>query len=82
MSKISKLLDVFTHSGPGYEIIVPRRGDQTEVWLKKRRDTYPLNTVAWTALDNALDDYRLHADTRTPIGIHACEGRHCDCEES
>jgi hypothetical protein len=43
----------------------PKRGDEVEEWLKKRRDeikgSHPME--AWTAIDEMLDDYRLAADT-------------------
>lgn len=51
----------------------PRRGDEVEAWLKRRRDAYDKDSPhqpyrgAWTALDDALDNYRLHADTGTPL---------------
>lgn len=48
-----------------------RRGDEFEAWLKERRDQYdknlPYSQIAWFALDDALDDYRLHADTGVPL---------------
>lgn len=45
----------------------PQRGDDVETWLKRRRGVYPRESVGWRVLDDALDDYRLHADTRTPL---------------
>ena len=45
----------------------PQREDAVATWLKKRRDQNPRDPQAWFALDNALDDYRLHADTGTPL---------------
>lgn len=49
-----------------------KRGDEVEKWLKRQRDLYAEGRSyderaywAWTTLDNALDDYRLHADTGT-----------------
>lgn len=59
----------------------PRRGDAVEVWLKAERDEYAHGGLTWSALSNLLDTYRLHADTRTPLGEHACE-HHCDCDEA
>jgi hypothetical protein len=64
---------------------LPRRGDHIEAWLKAQRDEYGwLGTndqVRWNVLDQALDDYRLHADTGTPLHEHVCE-QFCDCKES
>lgn len=45
----------------------PRRGDAVEAWLKGQRDDRPADSTAWHALDIALDDYRLHADTGTSL---------------
>jgi hypothetical protein len=45
----------------------PSRGDEVEAWLKRQRDKYPKNSSAWFPLDWALDNYRLHADTGTPL---------------
>lgn len=48
-----------------------RRGDDVEAWLKRWRNRHPNKGVwaaAWHAIDNMLDDYRLHADTGTPLG--------------
>lgn len=63
----------------------PRRGDAVEVWLKAQRDQHAATATtqwsAWDTLDVLLDTYRLHADTRTPLGEHACE-QHCDCDEA
>lgn len=42
---------------------MPQRGDDVEAWLKRQRDSYPRNTRQWSAIDDLLDDYRLHADT-------------------
>jgi hypothetical protein len=42
------------------------RGDEVAAWLKRQRDSHPRNDV-WHALDWVLDDYRLHADTGTPL---------------
>jgi hypothetical protein len=42
----------------------PRRGDAFAEWLKKKRDGYDgQSDPAYRALDDALDDYRLRADT-------------------
>lgn len=52
----------------------PKRGDEVEAWLKRRRDVYAeareydgYARGAWFLWDDALDDYRLHADTGTPL---------------
>lgn len=54
-----------------------RRGDAVEAWLKRFRDGYAiggkpplsptLQRAAYDALDDALDLYRMHADTGTPL---------------
>jgi hypothetical protein len=62
----------------------PARGDQVETWLKTQRDLWDRDSALWTVLDTALDNYRLHADTGTPLGEHVCEGRmvgDCECLE-
>jgi hypothetical protein len=51
---------------------VPHRGSDVEAWIKEARDEYPKSTgypesPEWLALDGLLDDYRLHADTGTPL---------------
>lgn len=59
-----------THSGPGYDLPQPARGDHVETWLKTWRDAYADDygpTPEWYALDRALNDYRSHAETRTPL---------------
>jgi hypothetical protein len=62
-----------------------RRGDQFESWLKTQRDLHrDTGYGVWTTLDNLLDQYRLHADTGTPLSEHVCEGRavgDCECLE-
>ncbi|MEE2054763.1 hypothetical protein [Nocardiopsis tropica] len=52
----------------------PRRDDEFATWLKAQRDEHPKSTWHWVALDELLDDYRLHADTGTPLDRDACEG--------
>lgn len=65
----------------------PRRGDAFEQWLKTQRDQYDRHGESsefWHEFNDALDRYRLHADTRTPLSEHVCEGRvagDCDCLE-
>lgn len=56
----------------------PRRGDHVEAWLKQQRDEHDPASSHWGALDLALDDYRLHADTGTPLDQHCCEGGNVD----
>jgi hypothetical protein len=78
-SRWSQFLDALTHSGPSYQPAVqPRRGDQVEQWLKAQRNDCPERTDSWNLLDHVLDTYRLHADTRTPLGQHVCEGGNFD----
>lgn len=50
---------------------LPRRDDDVATWLKGQRDRYPQHTRQWTALDEALEDYRLRADTGTPLDERA-----------
>lgn len=45
----------------------PMRGDEIAEWLRQYRDTYDRYTREWYALDNALDNYRLHADMGLPL---------------
>jgi hypothetical protein len=83
---LRRLLAAVTHSGPGYDLPpIPARGDAFDTWLKTQRDAHSDRygvTPAWYVLDDALDRYRLHADTRTPLTEHVCEGRgDCDCAE-
>ncbi|TXJ78591.1 hypothetical protein E2C11_16420 [Streptomyces lavendulae] len=63
----------------------PRRGDQVEAWLRARRDEHrDTGHGVWSTLDALLDQYRLLADTGTPLGEHVCEGRvvgDCECLE-
>lgn len=59
---------------------MPKRGDEIEAWIKLKRDEYVVGTEEWWTMDELLDDYRLHADTLTPLGEHVCESNHCDCE--
>lgn len=74
-----ELLTAVTHSGPSYNPVpLPRRGDHVEAWLKGRRDALPKEDGLWWYLDDMLDDYRLHADTSTPLHEHCCEGGNVD----
>jgi hypothetical protein len=62
----------------------PHRGDRFEAWLKEQRDACFGHATTWGAVDGLLDRYRLHADTRTPLGQHVCEGQvvgDCECLE-
>jgi hypothetical protein len=54
----------------------PRRGDDTEQWLKHWRDMCGEGGDGWHVLDQVLDDYRLHADTGTPLGAEAPSSDH------
>lgn len=47
---------------------VPRRDSDVAAWIKRHRDDglYP-EGVAWHVIDSLLEDYRLHADTGTPL---------------
>jgi hypothetical protein len=63
----------------------PRRGDGFEQWLKTQRDAAADYPEAYQTADGLLDLYRLHADTRTPLTEHVCEGRvagDCECLET
>jgi hypothetical protein len=46
---------------------LPKRGDAIEAYLKMQRDRHSKNGLAWIALDDLLEDYRLRADTGTPL---------------
>jgi hypothetical protein len=56
----------------------PRRGDPVEAWLKGQRDEFEYGDSVWPILDYVLDQYRLHADTSTPLDEHCCEGGNVD----
>jgi hypothetical protein len=45
----------------------PERGDAVERWLKTFRDQQSPVSDEWHTADWLLDDYRLHADTGTPL---------------
>lgn len=45
----------------------PERKSDVEKWIKKNRNSYPSRSSKWYALDDLLEDYRLHADTGTPL---------------
>lgn len=44
----------------------PKRNDEVATWIKAKRDEHGPGW-RWGELDNLLDDYRLHADTGTPL---------------
>lgn len=61
-----------------------RRGDAFEAWLKQQRDACFGHASSWATVDGLLDQYRLHADTGTPLGEHVCEAKvvgDCECLE-
>ncbi len=45
----------------------PHRGSDVEAWIKRHRDQFRPDQTDHLALDLALDDYRQHADTGTPL---------------
>jgi uncharacterized protein YuzE len=60
----------------------PDRGSDVAAYLKAYRDQFDptaseLARANWDVLDDVLDDYRLHADTGTPLSEHACDGPAC-----
>ena len=60
------------HTYVGPDTHTPMRGDKFEAWIKWWRDQHITDEVgprhpAWTAIDAMLDDYRMHADTGTPL---------------
>jgi hypothetical protein len=61
----------------GYQA-APRRGDQFEQWLKAQRDKNREGSEGWNFFETLLDDYRLHADTGTPLDQHVCQKRGLD----
>lgn len=62
--------------------VQPARDDAVATWLRAQRDEWDQSDQEWSVLDNLLDDYRLHADTGTPLNEHACGGPHCECTET
>jgi hypothetical protein len=48
----------------------PRRGDAVEAWLTERRNDHRRNdaTTPAIAVDDLLEEWRLRADTGTPLG--------------
>lgn len=45
-----------------------RRGDDVDVFIKRHRDTFPADSEGFFLLDSVLDEYRLAADTGSPLG--------------
>ncbi len=41
---------------------LPMRGDGVEAWLKRHRDAFDDEDARHFAIDEMLDDYRLHSD--------------------
>jgi hypothetical protein len=68
----------------------PRRDDEVAAWLKAKRNEWYVSSqyrltpseararTIYTAIDDLLDDYRLHADTGTPLNEHVSDGGHED----
>lgn len=53
----------------------PRRDDEVAAWIKRHRDEYAGQGFGeWESLNSLLDDYRLHADTGTPLSERVDEG--------
>jgi hypothetical protein len=80
---LRQFLQALTHTGPAWQPPHrPQRGDAVEAWLKQQRDQYGWHgtndATRWNTLDRLLDDYRLHADTGTPLDQHACENGNVD----
>ena len=61
----------------GSSPIQPQRADVVETWIRNHRQSYPDGSGHWQAVNELLDDYRLHAVTGTPLGQHACEHTYC-----
>lgn len=79
----TRILNAILHRGPGYDTTpLPHRGDAFDHWLRDQREQ--ADPISWVTIAELLDRYRLHADTRTPLGEHVCEGRvagDCRCFE-
>lgn len=54
----------------------PRRGSDVAAWLKEWRDHSMFSTddQSRSVIDSLLDDYRLHADTVTPLDQVVVDG--------
>jgi hypothetical protein len=77
---VEEIPEVTGYVWPSTDRRLPARGDNVEAWLKRARDAYsPYGKEGdyFRLLDDLLDDYRLHADTGTPLAEHACEGSYC-----
>ncbi len=48
-----------------------QRGSDVEAWLKRWRDRYEPGDPGYFTLDNALNDYREHADCGVPLNQEA-----------
>ncbi|MEV5944639.1 hypothetical protein [Streptomyces sp. NPDC051994] len=83
MTTARRWFNALLHRGPGYDTTpLPRRGDAFDHWLRDQREQ--ADPIAWCTIAELLDRYRLHADTRTPLTEHVCEGRvagGCHCLE-
>jgi hypothetical protein len=58
----------------------PERGDQVEAYIKRWRDRFEGDASSYAlagrgVLDDLLDDYRLHADTGTPLAVDVPSSR-------
>jgi hypothetical protein len=61
---------------------IPERNDNVAQWLKRFRDNYAKDGYAstgtdyyrYSALDDLLDDYRLHANVGQPLHVDVIEG--------
>ena len=49
---------------------IPRRGDEVEAWLER----WTVDPVMPRSFLMLLDDYRLHADTGTPLSEEVSSG--------
>jgi hypothetical protein len=48
---------------------VPGRSDAVEAWLKAWRDSFLMGDEEWNVIDSMIDEYRLAADTGSPLPI-------------
>ena len=55
---------------------MPDRDDEVAAWIKRHRDETGggPGIGEWESLNSLLDDYRLHADTGTPLSEVAHDG--------
>lgn len=81
-AELRRMADETPAAGP-----LPRRGDAFEAWLKAQRNRYNRHGESsefWHEFDQALDEYRLHADMGVPLDGHVCEAKvigDCECLE-